>query len=208
MKKLTLVALGLVLLSCAGHFYLTKRTYELSAGFAGASAICNINKKINCDQALLSPYAKVFGVSLSNFGFSIHLVLALLLLILFQLGLNSFWKNLLFYLSSLIALSSVFMIVISLTQSLYCPICWSLYILSFLTLALLYLSLKKELLSPLSFFKKAFLEKNSYLITGAFVVLSLFLHATFVNSYGLKDKRQARFFGRACYELKLPPFFN
>jgi len=188
MKKLVFASLSLVLLSCAGHFYLAQRAYKLSAGFAGASPICNINEKINCDQALLSPYAKIFDMSISDFGFSIHLILAFLLIILFQFGLGSFWKNLCFYLSSLIALSSALMIFISLSQSLYCPICWSLYVISFLTLALLFLAFKKEL--TWAFFKTALTEKNSYFIAGSFFILSLFLHASFVNTYDLKDKKE------------------
>ena len=190
MRKLTFTALSLVLLSCAGHFYLAQRAYKLSAGSAGASPICNINQKINCDQALLSSYAKIFDMSISDFGFSSHLILAFLLLALFQFGLSAFWKNISFYLSSLIGLSSVAMILISLTQSLYCPICWTLYLLSFLTAGLLFFILKKELDSPLDFLKAALKEKNSYFLGGAFLVLSLFLHASFVNSYDLKDKTE------------------
>jgi len=190
MKKLAFTALSLVLLSCAGHFYLAQRAYKLLAGLAGTSSICNINENINCDQALLSPFAKIFGFSISDFGFAIHLILALLLSALLKFGLSSFWKNMSFYLSSLTAFGSVLMIVVSLTQSLYCPVCWTLYLLSFLTVALLFLIFKAELLSPLVFLKQALWKKSSYWTAGAFFILSLFLHASFVNSYDLKDKKE------------------
>lgn len=190
MKKLTFSAFSLALLSCIGHFYLAQRAYKLSAGFAGASPICNINEKINCDQALLSSYAKIFGMSISDFGFSIHLILAFLLFALFQFGLSSFWKNMSFYLSSLIAFGSVVMIVISLTQSLYCPVCWTLYLLSFLITAFLFFILREELLSPFTFLKTALKEKKSYLTAGSFLILSIFLHASFVNNYDLKNKKE------------------
>ena len=190
MKKLSFAGLFLVLLSCVGHFYLAQRAYKLSAGFAGASPICNISEKINCDQALLSPYAKIFDFSISDFGFSVHVILALLLLVLLKFNLSSYWRNISFYLSALTALSSVVMIVISLTQSLYCPICWTLYLLSFLTVTCLFLIFKKELLSPLDFLKSSLKEKNTYLTAGALFILSLFIHATFVNSYDLKNKKE------------------
>ena len=190
MKKLTYSSLALVLLSCVGHFYLAQRSYQLTAGSAQASPICNINENINCDQVLLSPYAKVFDMSISNFGFSAHLLLSLLLITFLLLGLSRFLQNISFYLSSWIVLSSLVMIVISLTQSLYCPICWTLYLLSFLTWTGLFFLFKPELLSPWTFLKKAFTEQSSYLTAGALLLVGVFLHASFVNSYDLKDKKE------------------
>ena len=72
------------LLSCLGHFYLAKRAYQLSAGLAEKSAICHISENINCDQALLSPYAKIFDFSISDFGFAFNLAVFLLILFAIQ----------------------------------------------------------------------------------------------------------------------------
>ena len=190
MKRWFLASLFFVLLSCIGHFYLAKRTYKLSAGLAQPSSICNINKTINCDQALLSPYAKIFDFSLSDFGLSTHLILAVLLLTLLTIHLSSFWKNSVFYLSSLITLSSIAMIAISLIDSLYCPICWSLYALSFLATGCLFWALRKELLAPWSFLTQALFNKSSYILVGAFAMLSIFIHSSFINTYKLKDQKE------------------
>ena len=110
MKKLTYSSLALVLLSCVGHFYLAQRSYQLTAGSAQASSICNINENINCDHvlhypqltagstqassicninenincdhALHSPDAQNFDISISNFGFSVLFILSWTLYIL------------------------------------------------------------------------------------------------------------------------------
>ena len=190
MKRWLPASLFFALLSCIGHFYLANRAYKLSAGLAQSSPICNINKTINCDRALLSPYAKIFDFSLSDFGLSIHLILAFLLLALLTIHLGSFWKNSLFYLSILISLSSIAMIALSLIESLYCPVCWSLYALSFLTSGCLFWALRKELLAPWSFLTQALFNKSSYITAGAFAMLSIFIHSSFINTYKLKDQKE------------------
>ena len=131
MKKFLVISLFFTLLSSLGHFYLAKRAYQLETGTAGESQICNIGQNINCDSALLSPYAKIFGLSLSNFGLSFNFILSLLLLGFLFFGAGSYWKNISFYLAGVIALSSVIMAALSLIYHLFCPVCWALYLFSF-----------------------------------------------------------------------------
>ena len=178
------------LLSCLAHFYLAKRAYQLSAGLAEKSAVCHINESINCDQALLSPYAKIFNVSLSSFGFAFTLIVFLLILFLLKFNLSDYWKNFLFYLSSVIALSSIGMAVLSLLYSLYCPVCWSLYLFSFILLAGLFFAFKPILKSPQVFILQALKEKSAYLTALIIFLIALFLHMSFVNTYELKDKKE------------------
>ena len=184
------IACFFALLSFCGHFYLAKRAYQLSAGLAEKSAVCHINENINCDQALLSPYAKIFNLSVSNFGFAFNLAVFLLLLFLLKFNLSDYWKNLLFYLSGLIALSSIGMAVVSLTHHLYCPVCWSLYLFSFIILASLFFAFKSTLNSPFIFILKAVKEKSSYLLALIIFLCALFLHISFVNAYDVKDKKE------------------
>ena len=183
------IACFFALLSSFGHFYLAKRAYQLSAGLAEKSAVCHINENINCDQALLSPYAKIFNFSISDFGFAFNLIVFLFLLFLLKFNLSAYWKNMIFYLSGFIAFSSVGMAVISLIHHLYCPICWSLYLFSFIVSASLFFSFKSSLNSPLIFILKALKEKSSYLLAVIIFLCALFLHMSFVNTYDLKDKK-------------------
>ena len=199
------------LFSICGHFYLAKRAYQLSAGLAEKSAVCHINENINCDQALLSPYAKVFNLSISNFGFVFNLAVFLFLLFLLKFHLSDYWKNMLFYLSGLIALSSIGMAVVSLTHHLYCPVCWSLYLFSFIVLASLFFTFKSILNPPLIFILKAVKEKSSYLLAGCAFLCALFLHISFVTTYDVKDKKEilSALFMNWQYEtpIKIPPHY-
>ena len=190
MKKLLVIALSLGFLSSFGHFYLAKRSYQLQAGEASASRICNIGENFNCDSVLLSPQAHLFGVSLSNFGLSFNLILSSLILFFLFFALSSYWKNILFYLSGVIALSSVVMAVISLINHLFCPICWTLYFLSFLILVSLFFAFKKELSKPLDFLLQNVREKKSYALAGVLFFTSLFLHASFMTNFNLKSLQE------------------
>ena len=190
MKKLLILALALGLLSSFGHFYLAKRAYQLEAGKTTTSSICNIGENINCDSALLSPYAKIFGISLSNFGLGFNLVLSFLLLIFLIFGANVYWKNTSVYLTGVIAFSSIGMAIISVTQHLFCPICWALYFLSFVMFAILFFCFKKELFKPLNFLKKSIKQNNSYFLAGTILLISLFFHINFMTIFDIKDQKE------------------
>ena len=124
MKKRLSLTLFLALLSCFGHFYLAKRAYQLEAGVAKDSKICSLKEGLSCDPALLSPYSRVFDISLSNFGLAFYLILSLLLFSFLIFGSHKIWKNYSFYLAGLMALASLPMAFISLNYKLFCPVCW------------------------------------------------------------------------------------
>lgn len=188
MRNFLFIALALSALSSLGHFYLAKRSYELKTGEASASKICNIGENINCDSALLSPYAEVLGVSLSNFGLSFNFALFLILLFFFLFKADSYWKNISFYLASGIALTSVVMAGISLLNKLYCPVCWSLYLFSFIVFLILFFAFKSDLDWPFHFLKENGTNKNSYIIGGCILLASLFFHASFVTAFDIKSQ--------------------
>ena len=82
------------------------------------------------------------------------------------------------------------MAVLSLIHSLHCPICWSLYIFSFILSASLFFVFKSNLIPPLIFFPQAIKEKNSYLLGGFTFLIALFLHISFVNAYDIKNQTE------------------
>ena len=190
MKKWIILAFGAAFISSCIHLYLTNRSYQLTAGTAQTSAICNINEKINCDSALLSPYAKIFNVSLSSFGVGFNLSLSLILLFFLWGFFNtSYWKTTTVYLSGFIGLTSLVMIAISFLENLYCPLCWATYLLSFVAFVPLFFIFKKEVLS--TSFQKFILDsirEKSGIFLGSFIlIISFFLHMIFVVTLGIKD---------------------
>ena len=94
--------------------------------------MCHITEQVNCDPALLSSWSRVFGVSLSSWGFSFNLFLTLLMgfFLLGFLSLNDFWKNLSFCLAGAIGVASLVMMAVSFIMKLTCPLCWATYLLS------------------------------------------------------------------------------
>ena len=190
MKKILSLALLVSLFSSVAHLYLANRAYQLETGLAQESSICNIGEKMSCDSALLSPYAKVFGLPLSNFGLSFNFILSALLLGLLFFDLSSFWKNISFYLGGVIAFSSVFMAVIAIKENLFCPICWTLYLLSFLLFGILFWLFKTDLKKPVPFILKSLQQKPVYILSGLLIFFSFFIHALFVSQFDLKDQKE------------------
>lgn len=190
MKKWVWTALIFSLLSALGHFYLAKRAYQLKAGQAKASLICDMGKNINCDSALLSPYAELFGVSLSNFGLGSNLSLAGLLIFFLLFGAGVYWKNISFYLAGAIALASIAMSAISLAGRLICPVCWSLYLFSFIVLAGLLFAFREDLKFSLSFAVQSLREKSLYILGACLFLISLFFHVNFINAYDIKSQEE------------------
>lgn len=196
MKRLLFIVSVLSLFASYGHIYLAKRAYQIEAGTLSTSSICNINEQINCDKALTSPFAKFFGMSISNFGFSFNLVLFLLLISFFIFGINTYWKNISFYLASSIAIASGFMIIISLINRFYCPVCWLLYVASFTQVGLLFWIFKTELIKPNIFILKNISHKNTYILIASISLVAFFIHSYFVTHFDLKNQKlqlQAQF---------------
>ena len=190
MRKLLTIALFFSILSSLGHFYLAKRAYQLQVGEASASRICNIGENLSCDSTLLSPYSAIFGISLSNFGLAFNLVLSFLLCFFILFGASDYWKNISFYLAGGMALSSIVMALISLANSLFCPICWTLYLLSFLILAIMFFVFKRELSQPVSFILDIAKQKKSYILGASLLFISLFFHINFVTAFNIKSQKE------------------
>ena len=143
-----------IILVCAGissglHLYLSFRTQAVLAGKAESSSICHINDQLNCDTALASEYSQIAGLHLSDMGFATNLIIALLAFML----LNSLREQAPRILLALTAFStasasaSLVMLMLSLfALKVFCPFCLILYLLSFVILACLYLTINKKLL--------------------------------------------------------------
>ncbi|MGI9548618.1 MAG: vitamin K epoxide reductase family protein [Bdellovibrionales bacterium] len=192
MKKWLILSFITAFISSGLHFYLTKRTYQLQAGTAQTSSICNISEKINCDQALLSPYSKIFGVSLSSFGVSFNLVLSFLLFCsLVGFFRTSSWRKLVVSLSGFVAFASLVMLALSLLKNLYCPMCWATYILSFINLVCLLWVFRKDVFN--NFFKDLLIlvrEKSFFYLAACIFAFSFFLHMIFVTHFDIKDHKK------------------
>ena len=175
------------LLSTGIHFYLAQRSYKLQAGQAGESRLCHITEQVNCDPALLSSWSRVFGVSLSSWGFSFNLFLTFLLgfFLLGFLSLNDFWKNLSFCLAGAIGLASLVMMAVSLIMKLVCPLCWATYLLSGVSLGALIPAFRKDL--SLTTIKSLFRNHASYILGGLIAAVALFTHISFVVAFDLKN---------------------
>lgn len=191
MKKWIVLAIVTSLISVMMHGYLSKRSYELVAGKAQASSICNISEDINCDSALLSPYAKIFNVSVSNFGLAFNLCLAFVLfMFLFGMFNTNFWRANFVYLSGLVFATSLGFMAISFIENVYCPVCWSTYLLSLIGFMALFWAFRKDFLQiPFVKFIKNFAEDRSHAIFFIVVlILALFTHIFFVVQLDIKGQ--------------------
>ena len=187
MKKGIIFSLLFSLLSVGLHFYLSQRSYKIQAGQSEASQICNINETLNCDTVLTSPYSTILEIPLSNFGLAFNIFLSLILigLLLRLVTDESYWKNFAFSLSGFIALTSIAMLALSLKMKVFCPICITLYGFSFLSLAFLFFSLKKDLNK--NFLFQALKTKSFYVSSGIIVLVAAFMHMSFVTQLDLKS---------------------
>ncbi|MCY4513477.1 MAG: thioredoxin domain-containing protein [Bdellovibrionales bacterium] len=208
------IALLASLLSTGIHLYLAKRSYELQSGQAKESQLCHISEQINCDPALLSSWSRVFGVSLSSWGFAFNLALTLLLglFLLRLLGLNDFWKNLSFSLAGAIGVASLLMIAVSLIMGLTCPLCWATYLLSGFSIGALVPVFWKNL--SFHTFGRLFKDRISYILAGLITGAALFTHISFVVAFDIKsleEENEAAFIDWQIAEpisFEHPPVFR
>lgn len=187
MKTWLKVALVASLLSAGIHLYLTKRSYELQSGQAKESRVCQITEQVNCDPALLSSWSRVFGVSISSWGFAFNLFLTLLM-VFFLLGflsLNDFWKNLSFFLASIIGMASLVMIGVSFVMKLACPLCGATYLLSGFSVGALIPAFWKNL--SFKVIGSLFKDRASYILAGLIASTALFTHISFVVAFDIKS---------------------
>ena len=178
------------LLSAGLHLYLSSRSYALAEGRVEGATICHINDSVNCDNVLTSPYAEPAGIPVSNWGFAVNAVMALLALILLAVGVEkpSLWRTTLLAFAVLSAGASIVMFVIStFVIHVLCPFCLILYLLSFIVLICSLLTVKKQGMF-------ATLSENPWFFPGAFslcLFTGVLSHLTFMNLYDSKSIGQA-----------------
>ena len=121
--------------SAAVQAYLSLRSYALKADSAFLN-LCEVGAAWNCDQALTSSFAEIFGIPISHFAIALNVFLPHHVLILLQWRwLESIWSSWVWRIAVLSALGSVCMLVISIfILKTLCPLCSVCYILSFLVL--------------------------------------------------------------------------
>ena len=186
MKKLSLIAIC-ALISMALHFYLSQRSYSLSADKAGKSSLCHIHSDWNCDRALSSSYSDLAGVPLSNYGGALNLVIAILSLLLMAKGREQVVWFALGFLAIVSASASCIMLALSfLVLQFFCPLCMALYILSFVIVFCAVF--RTPWLSP-SWAKRLKKEGASWLLGScvAFMGLSFLVHLIFIQVHDIKS---------------------
>ena len=150
-RPLTLICICATI-SMALHLYLSNRAESLAAGAVNEpSSICHINEHFNCDSTLISNYSHFAGTHLSNWGFATHLIIAFLSLILIagwtenrqSLSVALWAFSLLSFVASLIMLSISYFILHA-----FCMLCCILYVLSFIILLILLLTMRQPLFLP------------------------------------------------------------
>ena len=103
---------------------------------------------------------------------------------------GAYWKNVSFHLSGLIALASVALMTVSLSESLLCPVCWILYLLSFLTLGGLFFVFRPDLSPPIAFVRQSLKQKSFYIFACCCLLASLFFHISFMTSFDIKNQSE------------------
>ena len=168
------------------HFYLSQRSYSLSADKAGKSSLCHIHSDWNCDRALSSPYSDLAGVPLSNYGGVLNFIIAVLSLLLMAKREQVIGSALGFF-AILSASASCIMLALSFwILRFFCPLCMVLHILSFL---ILFCAFFHTPLLSLSWAKSLKKEGASWLLGSsvAFVSLSFLIHLIFIQVYDIKS---------------------
>lgn len=131
----TFVALGL-------HGYLANKFFLLQNAESSGQSICNLGGLWNCDAVNTSPYSRFLGNPIALWGLATHLIFLIgQIMVAWRKDLKDQWADVVVYLSSLIALTSVVMGFISLTKlGSICLFCLIAYALSILNLVLLKLA--------------------------------------------------------------------
>ena len=189
--------LSLILLTASSLvlLYLSLRSYAMKSDDSVVN-LCPTGSEIwNCDAALTSPFAEVFGVPISGFGMATSLFCVLILVLLhFNLLEKSIsWSRWVWRIALASASASIVMFAISwLFLESFCFLCTVCYVLFFLVLFPLRKTLPSTQLidySILFSFKK---WKAPLSIMARVIVSVLFIHFLFhawsSNVYNIKDK--------------------
>lgn len=147
LKKSPIQLFILPLLSLVGvgaSVALTQHFYKIKSGLEGFKSFCNVTQTLNCDVVAASPYAKLFGLPLSNFAAAWFVVLFIVTLIAHK----PYWRREALRISLGItflgsAVSLAYLAVMAVQLKTYCLLCLAVDGVN-LTAFLLVLSLKPE----------------------------------------------------------------
>jgi uncharacterized membrane protein len=201
------------LVSVGVHLYLTIQHYQLKLGLSEGHSFCNINSTFNCDTVAVSPFAVLFGIPIATWGATTNLMLAVLLLTGF-LGISQNPGRILrfaFWLSLFVAATSVVMGAISsLVLKTYCLNCMAAYLLSFLTVVLIWKGLSENLWTSLwKDIKSLFGDHRWVLLVIAAIPAGSFLgNAIIGDSYGISKLKLVTQESRANWQSATPHSFD
>lgn len=163
--------------------YLSYHHYMVKLGMSGAS-LCQISEKLNCDVAALSSFAEFLTIPIAVLGLSYSIVM-LGILLFARLGWfeeSDGYKSIMKLITSLSALFSIFLLVISVFQlQAFCPFCVAGYILSFIIVFLTWSQYSDSKIS----FELILKEKNMLGVLIAIPLLSWFISGSIRDNFGL-----------------------
>ncbi|MCB0356179.1 MAG: DsbA family protein, partial [Bdellovibrionales bacterium] len=177
----TLVAIGL-------HAYLAWTYYPLKYARSTGESLCNLNATFNCDAVAASSFSSFLNIPMAIWGLTTNIVFLIALLI-YALRLTDererAWRNV-FYLSSFIALTSIFMAAISLFLiNSFCLFCIGTYICSFVTLIALFPTGEFSFALLLADVKSIWIKnKNFVFLMASIPIFSFVIHQSMVRQYG------------------------
>ena len=165
--------------SIAVQLYLSLRSYSLKADSSFLN-LCEIGSQWNCDQALTSAFSEIFGIPISHFAIALSVFCLTALILLQWKWLEKVWSSWVWRVSVFSALSSLFMLAVSMViLKTLCPLCTLCYILSFVVLW----PLKKGLENPRLF---AFTGWRSELKILSVIALSIGVFTLLLHGWSLQ----------------------
>lgn len=174
--KPLVINIVLSLLALTLHAYLTQKFFDLQNGAASGQSLCNVGALWNCDAVSTSKFAQLWGYPLALWALSVHV-----LYLVTQIGLflnpstKTFWAAGTRWGALVIALASIIMLVISITQlKNYCLFCFLAYGISFISLVVLHFS-GLNFANSTSDIKLLFADKTTYAFLAAVPVLVFML---------------------------------
>jgi protein-disulfide isomerase len=144
------------LLAIPVHAYLLSEHYALRFGEVSGNSLCNINELFSCATVSASRYAEFFGIPMALWGAAANIAFLLLLawypfIDATEIQKKGAARRNLLIVGGFIALTSIAMGSIStFLLSKYCPFCIGAYLLSFLSFAFLWLSLRNGPKAPVA----------------------------------------------------------
>lgn len=181
----------MVFASILDHAYLLSEHYSLHFGQASGSSLCNISDLFSCAAVSASRYSRFLGVPMALWGMAANSVLLLLIVWhpLSDASKQPASRRNILLVAGVIAITSLVMAGISmLLLSRFCPFCMVAYLLSFLSLGFLWVSLPKYQDRNLLDQPIKISDFTPLLVLGGLAfVFSFIADDQITNSYGARD---------------------